>query len=394
MNQCEGMVLVMEEPLGVMAPIVDPMSLKSWGEILPAYHPTLYNVNPGHEVSPFPYNSSLNKKIIFWEGDITQLRVDAVIHPSNETFTDRNPLSDRFFSKAGPSLRSEVQQEIKECKTGEVIVTQGYKLPARFVFHTVGPKYNPKFQTAAENTLHNCYRNIFEKAFEMKLNSIALCPINSVKRNYPPDEGAHVALRTIRRMLEQQERSGKCCLNTVVLVVESSDAGIYEVLLPLYFPRTHKEEQAALYQLPSDRAIGPSGEPVFPDRQIRIIDNPHHHISEDDCSVIDLSSHFDAMGDTSFSHMQGDMDQQRLLGERHAPSIDPFIAREIHNKERYDRLLRRAKTEDLSEISGIGCLYQTGVDRFGRPVIVFVGKWFRFKDINLDKVIMAAYMMQ
>jgi hypothetical protein len=53
---------------------------------------------------------------------------------------------------------------------------------------------------------------------------------------------------------------------------------------------------------------------------------------------------------------------------------------------RYERLLRRAKTEDLSEVSGIGCLYQSGYDRFGRPVIVFVGKWFPFRDVSLDKV--------
>ncbi|EEB16871.1 ganglioside induced differentiation associated protein, putative [Pediculus humanus corporis] len=52
----------------------------------------------------------------------------------------------------------------------------------------------------------------------------------------------------------------------------------------------------------------------------------------------------------------------------------------------YERLLRRAKTEDLSEVSGIGCLYQCGVDIYGRPVIIFVGKWFKFKEINLDKV--------
>lgn len=105
--------------------------------------------------------------------------------------------------------------------------------------------------------------------------------------------------------------------------------------------------------------------------------------------MIDLSGHFDMMGDTSFTHMQGDMDQQRLLGERHvAPTIDPFIAKEIHNQERYDRLLRRARSEDLSEVSGIGCLYQSGYDRFGRPVIVFVGKWFKFKDINLDKALL------
>jgi hypothetical protein len=48
--------------------------------------------------------------------------------------------------------------------------------------------------------------------------------------------------------------------------------------------------------------------------------------------------------------------------------------------------LRRAKTEDLTEVSGIGCLYQSGTDKFGRPVVVFVGKWFNFNEINLDKV--------
>lgn len=49
-------------------------------------------------------------------------------------------------------------------------------------------------------------------------------------------------------------------------------------------------------------------------------------------------------------------------------------------------MLRRAKTEDLSEVSGIGCLYQSGTDKFGRPVVVFIGKWFNFNEINLDKV--------
>lgn len=55
---------------------------------------------------------------------------------------------------------------------------------------------------------------------------------------------------------------------------------------------------------------------------------------------------------------------------------------------RYERLLRRARTEDLSEVSGIGCLYQSGVDRLGRPVVVFIGKWFPISDIDLDKVSM------
>lgn len=53
---------------------------------------------------------------------------------------------------------------------------------------------------------------------------------------------------------------------------------------------------------------------------------------------------------------------------------------------RYERLLRRAKTEDLTEVSGIGCLYQSGVDRQGRPVVVFIGKWFPATKVSLDKV--------
>lgn len=79
--------------------------------------------------------------------------------------------------------------------------------------------------------------------------------------------------------MENQESKGDCHLEYVVLAVESCDAGIYEVLLPLYFPRSNKEEEAALLQLPTGKNYGPFGEPIFPDRQIRIIDNPHHHIN-------------------------------------------------------------------------------------------------------------------
>ncbi|KAF7270660.1 hypothetical protein GWI33_016381 [Rhynchophorus ferrugineus] len=57
-------------------------------------------------------------------------------------------------------------------------------------------------------------------------------------------------------------------------------------------------------------------------------------------------------------------------------------------EDRYEKLLRRARSEDLTEVSGIGCLYQSGVDRLGRPVVVFVGKWFPFSKINLDKALL------
>ncbi|XP_014207633.1 protein GDAP2 homolog [Copidosoma floridanum] len=60
----------------------------------------------------------------------------------------------------------------------------------------------------------------------------------------------------------------------------------------------------------------------------------------------------------------------------------------VDEEDQYERLLRRANVEDLTEVSGIGCLYQSGVDRQGRPVIVFLGKWFPANDLNLDKALL------
>lgn len=75
----------------------------------------------------------------------------------------------------------------------------------------------------------------------------------------------------MRRFLEQHGDAFSC----IVFVLEPSDMGIYEVLLPLYFPRSRAEEDNACLQLPNDVG-GSDGEPLLPDRQIRIIDNPQH----------------------------------------------------------------------------------------------------------------------
>ncbi|CAH0774005.1 unnamed protein product [Bemisia tabaci] len=363
----------------VMEGIISLTSLKPWSSTVPSQQHTAYSAKP-LDTSPFPHNPDINDRIIFWEGDITTLQVDAIVHSACESMTVWSSMSNRLLGKAGFGLREELNNAV--CHPGEVILTSGHNLPARAIIHTVGPTYNIRYQSAAQSTLHLCYRNVLQKAYDMNFSSIAISPINSVRLNFPPDEGAHIALRTIRRFLERQEECGRIVLKTVVIVTESVDTNIYEVLLPIYFPRSVEEEILARLQLTPDAIGGPAGEPIHPDRQIRIIDNPHHQLSEE-TTVVDLTD-----GGT-FTQMQGDLDQQRLLGERPPlPTIDQCLVRDIHNKERYERLLRRAKTEDLSEVSGIGCLYRCGSDRLGRPVIVFVGKWFRFKEINLEKALL------
>ncbi|XP_026478761.1 protein GDAP2 homolog isoform X2 [Ctenocephalides felis] len=373
------------EPLGVAGSeiqVVPLTSLRRWSDV--SSHPARQNADysasgekPKHKLSPFPRDRRLNEKIAMWIGDISTLQVDAIVNPTNESMNERNPTSDSIYARAGPMLKEELHMDVKECRTGEAKLTQGHNLPARYIIHTVGPKFNVKYQTAAENTLHSCYRSVLHKSRELGLHSIALPVINSVQKNYPPDQGAHVALRTIRRFLETYGST----MHTIVLALQNSDAGIYEVLLPLYFPRTEAEEESARWQLP-ENVGGLLGEPLQPDRQIRIIDNPRHAYHSDDDSVsLSLSE--------DFTRMHGDLDRERLLGER--PQCDPIIdtmAKELRHQERYERLLRRAKTEDLTEVSGIGCLYQSGVDRLGRPVVVFCGKWFPVNNLNLDKALL------
>jgi hypothetical protein len=109
---------------------------------------------------------------------------------------------------------------------------------------------------------------------------------------------------------------------------------------------------------------------------------------------IDGMSHF--KGHHSFTQMQGDLDRQRLLGDRPREGVYESVIEGgiegIEHQERYERLLRRARTEDLTEVSGIGCLYQSGFDRLGRPVIVFCGKWFKAEEVDLEKALL--YLIQ
>ncbi|XP_035906492.1 protein GDAP2 homolog isoform X4 [Anopheles stephensi] len=391
-------------------------SLKRWGEQSeddrgqPRPRPTDYSqfaasfeAGPKHPVTPFPCDAQINNRFVIWEGDISQLKVDAITNSTDETLTEKNRVSKKIFGRAGAALTSAIVHDVRRCKTGEVRVTPGFFLPSKYIIHTVGPIYSEKYRTASEATLHACYRNVLYKARELGLRTVALCDISSVQRNFPPDTAAHIALRTVRRFLEQYRAE------IVIVCLESNARSIYEVLAPLYFPRDPLEERSALWQLPKDIG-GLYGEPQLADRQIRIIHNPQHSVMIEADDDSDTSPHDLEMGSDveysninlslaaqlsgaahSFTQMQGDLDRQRLLGDRPRMVYESVLddgLEGIEHQERYERLLRRAKTEDLSEVSGIGCLYQSGVDRLGRPVVVFCGKWFPAHNIDLEKALL------
>ncbi|XP_030369048.1 protein GDAP2 homolog isoform X1 [Scaptodrosophila lebanonensis] len=363
---------------------------------------------PRHNCSPFPLSKDVNNRLVIWDGDMTTLDVDAITNTSDETLTESNSISERILAVAGNQLKEELSTTIKECRTGDVRVTRGYNLPAKYVLHTVAPAYKEKFKTAAENTLHCCYRNVLCKAKELNLRTIAVCNVSGNQRSFPADVAAHIALRTIRRFLD------KFTLQVVILCVSPHDRGTYEVLAPLYFPRDQLEERSAMWQLPKDIG-GEFGEPQHPDRQIRIIRNPQHSVhmrhqqtdDDSDASPHDMegnssdleggTTNMNGLSLNSYSsglqtQLQRDLDRQHLLSDRPRAGIYENVISEgiegMEHQERYERLLRRAQVEDLTEVSGIGCLYQSGVDRLGRPVIVFCGKWFPAQNLDLEKALL------
>ncbi|CAK1546309.1 unnamed protein product [Leptosia nina] len=358
---------------------VSPSAVTRWSQVT---HAPLTDYTgkapPLHAYPVFPYDDAINNRFAIWQGDISTLEVDAITNTSDETLTECNAVSERIMSAAGPDLKEEIITRAHECRTGEVVVTGGYALHCRHLIHTVSPKYLAKYHTAAESSLHNCYKNVLYKVGELGARSLALCVVNTPRRNFPPDVAAHVALRTIRRYLEQNSAPH------LVILTSSCGAELapFIALAALYFPRSTREAEAARWVV--REAGGAGGEPLHPERRIRIIHNPHSHttLTDDDTLCDDELA---AEAAAAFARACSP-DTQRLLPAPNTPQ--PHARRRILDSEQYERLLRRARTEDLSEISGIGCLYQSGVDRLGRPVVVFIGKWFPIADIDLDKALL------
>uniref|UniRef100_A0A023GKY6 Putative macro domain protein n=1 Tax=Amblyomma triste TaxID=251400 RepID=A0A023GKY6_AMBTT len=370
------------DPLGSPLDTVDIAILKRWHQIAPR-EPVPEEDGQGssgdciHQKAPFPINEELNRKIALWVGDMTCLNAHAIVNSTNENLTDKSPLSQRLVAKAGSQMKRDLLNEIQSCRTGEAKLSKGYNLPARFVIHTVGPKYNTKFHTAAETALHSSYWRVLQMLPEHGLRTLGLCPIHSMRRSYPPAEGAHIALRTVRRFLEKHGDT----VDLIVLAVEGTEVGTYEQLLPLYFPRTSSEELQAQHQLPKDVG-GPRGEPLLPERGIRIVDKPFGDETSDEKELDPgpLMEGSVCVGRTAFARMQGDVDRQAGRSV-----LDP-MTREIQRSHRYTRLLRKARQEDLRAVREARFFYEAGRDRRGRPVFVFVGR--RFRGLNQEQVLL------
>jgi O-acetyl-ADP-ribose deacetylase (regulator of RNase III) len=154
-------------------------------------------------------------RIEILQGDITTLKLDAIVNAANTTLLGGGGVDGAIHRAAGPELLNECRN-IGGCPTGEARITRAYKLPARYVIHTVGPVYKGKDDE--RRLLSLCYTNSLKLAVKYNISSIAFPAISCGAYGYPVKEACKVAMDMTCQFLETNSTMKK-----VVFILFSAD---------------------------------------------------------------------------------------------------------------------------------------------------------------------------
>ncbi|MDC0712176.1 O-acetyl-ADP-ribose deacetylase [Stigmatella sp. ncwal1] len=162
---------------------------------------------------------------VLWLGDITTVAADAIVNAANESLLGGGGVDGAIHRAAGEQLLEECRT-LGGCPTGEARITRGYRLPARHVIHTVGPRWRGGGQGEAE-LLARCYQSVFARMEEHGLRTVAFPSISTGVYGYPIAQASRIALREIHTALERRPALEK----VTVVLFSPGDLQVYQQAL-------------------------------------------------------------------------------------------------------------------------------------------------------------------
>ena len=145
----------------------------------------------------------MKEKIEIIQTDITKLAVDAIVNAANSSLLGGGGVDGAIHRAAGPELVEECRT-LNGCPTGDAKITRGYKLPAKWVIHTVGPVWHDG-RRGEDELLASCYRSCFALVESHGIKTVAFPSISTGAYGFPMDRAARIAVRETKHFLERNQ---------------------------------------------------------------------------------------------------------------------------------------------------------------------------------------------